>query len=81
MPPFLLDALGAIGEAYVIMYVGAFLLTVIPFLVLVGRMWSEHIDQQLDREWDEQRQRKAASVRAGRWLLLLGWLRAYAAKS
>lgn len=66
--------MGNWGEGLAILCVGALLLTLVPFIVLVGGLWSQRIDQQLDREWNEQKEQAAARARAGQWRKLLAWL-------
>lgn len=44
--------MGNWGEGLVIMYLIAFLLTIMPLLVLLGRAWTRHIDRQLVRDWE-----------------------------
>ncbi|GAB3856019.1 hypothetical protein GCM10028822_27770 [Hymenobacter terrigena] len=66
--------MGDWGEGLAWLFFVAFLLTLVPFIVLIGRLWSQRIDQQLDREWNEQKARAASRARTGQWLLLLAWL-------
>jgi amino acid permease len=66
--------MGDWGEGLAILILVAFFITLVPFVVLIGRLWSQRIDQQLDREWNEQKAHAAARARSRLWLLLLAWL-------
>jgi hypothetical protein len=66
--------MGNWGEGLAMLLIGAFLLTLVSLIVLIGFISSQRIGWQLDREWTEQKEKAASRARWRHWIMLLTWL-------